>query len=430
VTVPDGETLTIEPGVVVFAQSWHALTVSGRLVAEGTEESPILFTATPAGPGEPGWKGIRFVDADDGSVLSFCTIENGKTTAGNPFDRGGGVYCQGSSPLIERCTIRNNRASTAGGGIYGVDSAPVLVDNLVTNNLVGYLSSGAGGGVAFVDSSPQLLGNRITGNEVQAFGGFVAAHGLGGGISLSGCSATLERNLITGNVVHAEGNVGTASRGGGLYNGGFASMIMVDRNTVSGNEATVYSSPQDGAGLYLDHGSVTVVNTIVHGQNGGGIFFDADAAATVGYSDFHANSGGDFHGSVPGGLGDIVTTNANGDPADAGLNIFLDPLFVDEAGGDLDLQPESPCVDAGDPVSPRDPDGTVADIGAVPVYQEGPTPGDLNGDGRVDVTDLVMVILGWGDCPPPCPPLCSGDANLDCSVDVQDLEMVILTWTF
>jgi len=68
-----------------------------------------------------------------------------------------------------------------------------------------------------------------------------------------------------------------------------------------------------------------------------------------------------------------VTTNANGDSCDAFYNIQLDPLFVDPLNGDYHLSwvnypiPDatmSPCIDAGDPNSPLDPDGTIADMGA------------------------------------------------------------------
>jgi hypothetical protein len=45
------------------------------------------------------------------------------------------------------------------------------------------------------------------------------------------------------------------------------------------------------------------------------------------------------------------------------------PLFSDPANGDYTLQCASPCIDAGDPDSPPDPDGTVADLGAYPRYQ-------------------------------------------------------------
>jgi parallel beta-helix repeat protein len=41
-----------------------------------------------------------------------------------------------------------------------------------------------------------------------------------------------------------------------------------------------------------------------------------------------------------------------------------DPGFVNQRLGNYRLRPDSPCIDAGNPASPRDPDGTVADLGA------------------------------------------------------------------
>ncbi len=56
------------------------------------------------------------------------------------------------------------------------------------------------------------------------------------------------------------------------------------------------------------------------------------------------------------------------------------------------------------------------------------TPGDTNGDGVVDVDDLIAVILGWGPCPAPPAP-CPADVNDSGTVDVDDLIMVILNWS-
>jgi hypothetical protein len=53
-----------------------------------------------------------------------------------------------------------------------------------------------------------------------------------------------------------------------------------------------------------------------------------------------------------------------------------------------------------------------------------PCPGDTNGDGLVDVSDLVNVILDWGTNGAAH----SGDVNGSGTVDVADLVAVVLAW--
>jgi hypothetical protein len=53
-------------------------------------------------------------------------------------------------------------------------------------------------------------------------------------------------------------------------------------------------------------------------------------------------------------------------------------------------------------------------------------PADTNGDGQVDVADLIGVVLDWG-CTNPLG-LCSSDVNDDGVTDVLDLTAVILAW--
>jgi glucose/arabinose dehydrogenase len=53
---------------------------------------------------------------------------------------------------------------------------------------------------------------------------------------------------------------------------------------------------------------------------------------------------------------------------------------------------------------------------------------DVNGDGVVDVQDLLAVIFDWGPCPTPPAP-CPADVTGDGQVDVEDLLMVILGWS-
>jgi hypothetical protein len=50
--------------------------------------------------------------------------------------------------------------------------------------------------------------------------------------------------------------------------------------------------------------------------------------------------------------------------------------------------------------------------------------GDVNGDGGVNVSDLVVVVLDWG-----CVGACPGDADFNGVTNVSDLVTVILNWT-
>jgi hypothetical protein len=104
ITIPSSDTLIIEPGVDVIFQGHYKLIVNGWLLAEGTEEDSILFTAANT---SEGWHGIRFIDAPDSSKLIFCHITNGYAIgiSGGSDDEGGGIYCDSSNPVISNCLI-------------------------------------------------------------------------------------------------------------------------------------------------------------------------------------------------------------------------------------------------------------------------------------------------------------------------------------
>ncbi|NOX87102.1 MAG: T9SS type A sorting domain-containing protein, partial [Chlorobi bacterium] len=71
------------------------------------------------------------------------------------------------------------------------------------------------------------------------------------------------------------------------------------------------------------------------------------------------------------GFGILDTTNINGDTCDVYFNLFMDPLLTAPDNGDFSLITGSPCIDAGDPDFPFDPDSTIADIGALYFDQTG-----------------------------------------------------------
>ena len=58
------------------------------------------------------------------------------------------------------------------------------------------------------------------------------------------------------------------------------------------------------------------------------------------------------------------------------------------------------------------------------VVAESKLTGDVNGDGIVNVSDLLAVIEAWGPCSFSCPE----DLNGDGVIDVVDLLAVIAAW--
>ena len=61
--------------------------------------------------------------------------------------------------------------------------------------------------------------------------------------------------------------------------------------------------------------------------------------------------------------------------------------------------------------------------------------GDAVVDGKVNVTDLLLLLASWGNCPSPCtigqindPDDCSADLNRSCIVNVSDLLNLLGAW--
>ena len=338
-------------------------------------------------------------------VIDNCTI------SGNSADSsGGGIYCNNSSPIIIECTLSDNTAGVDGGGIACNNYSDPTISNCYLNN--NYAGEDGGGIACNFNSDPTISNCDIINNEGQSSSGGINSNvnsnpiisyctisgntsEYGGGIgigptgspTISNC--TITDNSVSGPSYHLGGGIGIFDN--------YSPLILISYCTITGNSALgalgggggieVYnsnsvaienctvcmnSSSSFGSGGidFWDAFGMSVTNTIVAGNTGyGGIFFDNAANASVSYGDFFGNENGNFTGIPPVGLGVITGVNANGDPCDDYSNIFLNAQFVEPASGDYHLMAGSPCIDAGDPLSPPDPDSTVTDIGAL-YYQQ------------------------------------------------------------
>lgn len=72
--------------------------------------------------------------------------------------------------------------------------------------------------------------------------------------------------------------------------------------------------------------------------------------------------------------------------------------------------------------------GNTSEFSACRTVEGGLIEGDLDGNGTVDVSDLLTLLAGWGPCPDPCGPSCTADLDGDCQVGVTDLLSLLANW--
>ena len=279
ITVPAGQTLTIEPGVVVDVRGHFKMIVHGCLEAVGTERQRILFTAANS---TEGWHGIRFIDAPEAGCLEWCIIEHGRakgTDINDPEGWGGGIFCSGSSPAITDCIIRNCSAIGSGGGIFCHQSK----SEITRCNFTGNYASILGGGVAVYLSDVAIRQSGITNNSSDMWGGAIytqdsdteiedcailrnQADQLGGGINANNWPKYQEK-LLTVRGCTITGN--SSGMWGGGISGDTLTMVIED-NVISGNRAP----GRYGGGIYVNNSAGTIENNIISGNTalaGGGI---------------------------------------------------------------------------------------------------------------------------------------------------------------
>jgi hypothetical protein len=195
---------------------------------------------------------------------------------------------------------------------------------------------GYGGAIYCYDTAaPTITYNIIRNNYATSAGGAIFVH--------TG-AATVSHNLIIDN---SSGFIG-----GALYVS--SSSAEITNNTICGN-----STEEGGGGLYLGYGTPRLCNNIFWGNS-----------STINEQEIECGSA------------ELEMTYSVVQGGWPGLgNIDSDPMFVDPDNYDFNLLEGSPCINAGDPNMPTDPDGTVSDIGAfyypLPVGADDDASGNL-----------------------------------------------------
>ncbi|MFH1252307.1 MAG: PKD domain-containing protein [bacterium] len=228
------------------------------------------------------------INADGANAFNFDAGEsNDAVIRGfSIINAGYGIMCEGASPTIEYCIIRDGSSGicTSINWSNGVGSSPIIRFNQILNNSWEGIQ-------VFELGNPQIINNTIVGN--------------------------LTYGILTG----------------------FVDAIVVNNIIVGSETGIVKAAENDGS-------VISRYNCVWNN-----------------------------------------TTNYQGLAVGTG-DISSDPLFV--GTGDYHLQSNSPCIDAGDPQSLPDPDGTIVDIGALYFHHE---PIALTAEFTADVTSGEAPLL-------------------------------------
>lgn len=404
VIVANGDSLIIDPGVVVEFQGQYKLFCNGKIIANGTPNQRIKFTV-PVANQSLGWLGIRYDNTpttNGKSSFDYCIFEYGKANLTGDMKGGGLFFNKFSNCIISNCIFQNCYSEHGGGAIYAWDASPTIIRDSFYNNsysahggsvlinnstsiidsclfrdagVVCYNSSAKItnnlffkclylGGVSSFCNNPTLGYLKIVGN---VFDSCTQSNGAGGGgVLLSNAQGKIEHNVFKNNV---------SDNGGGaiscwtqhVYTN--SNSIIISNNLLYGNMShNGYGiNPFGGGAISFSNCSGKVINnTIVDNfsDTAGGAIFCSTGSSPSFYNNIIYGNKADtaienifiidnasdpqfYNNNIEGGYNGI---NTNGTPlVGANVNnIDTIPDFTNPAAGVYTLDSGSACIDAGD----------------------------------------------------------------------------------
>jgi hypothetical protein len=279
---------------------------------------------------------------------------------------GGGICNENSSSVrLHNCTFMGNSAEHVGGGISDSNSTIILIDCVFRGNSARIYG---GGGIAAYDSSQILINCIFSGNS--AF--------FGGGVMNTFSNLTLSNCTFSGNLAQKQG--------GGILN--HSPYMRLTNCILWNNEDEIddayglmtqitYSNVQGG---WPGEGNIDADPCFV--ESG---YWDPNGTWDNPNDDFWVD--GDYHLKSQAGRWEPVSQSWVKD------NVT------------------SPCIDAGDPMSP---------IG----YEPFPNGGRINMGAYGGSAEASKSYFGE----PICKTIIAGDINGDCKVDFKDLALLATHW--
>jgi hypothetical protein len=305
------------------------------------------------------------------------------------------------------CTFTDNWADLMGGGLINRDGCnPIVVGCLFAGNSVG---TAGGGMVSYTNSSPTVVNCIFRSNVATTFGAGV--------FNRDNCAGAFTNCLFVGNTA--------TDSGGGMINRVNSTPVLTNC-TFTGNTAA-------GGGAIFNATSVpTLSNCILWGDTPDEVVVGSGSPPVITYSDVQGGWTGAGNINADPALTGDYHLSAGSPCIDAGNDLVV-PADVTDLDGNSDVAERTPLdldgnarfvddagtVDTGVADPPNYPE--VVDMGA---YEFGVfCPGDLNGDGRVDLADLAELLGNYGETSGMTYE--DGDLDGDGDVDLADLAELL-----
>jgi len=384
------DSFIIDPGTRFYFFNGASVRVDtiGIFMAVGLEQDSIYFLSYPGQ--SPGvmldlWDGHAVEDSPTSRILDYCVFDGNNSSLQAMASGSSGAHTTSvmnsrisnftsvgfwisKDVIIENCSFQTEVFSTS----LDLNAAIGEIRNSIFN-----ASSDAEETVVITTGGSLTFSNntfKLTGGDHQT-----ALRAGGGSINFTR-NLILHRNSGMYVIEFSQGNSGE-----------FANNILF--GTPSLHE-------QSGAGISCGSGDLLIRNNIFLGTKTPFHIPGDGGNTTIQYNCISGYEQLFGEGSIP-GVGNLINFN---DSTDVYLNVFKDPKFLNENSGDFNLNPESPCIDAGDPNTEFDPDGSIADIGVFPTIQ-GPHPiltysNSVMNFGNVEINtsdSLVLTITNSGE---------------------------------
>jgi hypothetical protein len=316
VSVPSGQTLTIQPGVVVVIGSALSITANGVIQAVGSPSQRITFQAPIS---SQFWTTISLNGTGDTNRFKYCDFRNANTAL---------VLGNGTVDEVMYSSFLNMTNGITIGAYGGNQTMTPLIFNCAFSNCV----SQAIYGEAIGPSGSSTTLSPMIENCVFSSSGYGCVFHISGQNGWYGPGYGYAGPRIIANVF--QNLNGTAFRMSvGSYAGG-GQPAFINNTVVNCGAGTDASDPWDAR--IQDNIFVGCTNAV--NVNGA-------LSRSASYNNFFGGAT-NFTG-YPTTYGQAIWINRNAIPSDLLFNIFQDPKFV--SASDFHLQSDSTCIDAGTP---------------------------------------------------------------------------------